>query len=67
MEDVKGPLGLFCGRLVYFTVIWYILRLNGTVVPFWYVVTRKIWQPCYTLAGLRSMFTIQQAEGCRTT
>jgi hypothetical protein len=27
------PIGTFCGQLVYFS-------------PFWYVVPRKIWQPC---------------------
>jgi hypothetical protein len=40
--------------LVYFKVIWstmfaafwYILWLFGIFFPFWYVVPRKIWQPC---------------------
>jgi hypothetical protein len=42
MEDVgiKWPFGLFYGHLVYFKVICYIPP------PFWYVVARKIWQPC---------------------
>jgi hypothetical protein len=26
--------------------IWYILWLLGIFFPFWYVVQRKIWQPC---------------------
>jgi hypothetical protein len=42
MEDV----GIFNGHLVYFTAIWYILWLFGVFSPFWYVVPRKIWQPC---------------------
>jgi hypothetical protein len=50
MEDV----GIFYGRLVYifyfhlvyFEAIWYILWLFGIFFPFWYVLTRKIWQPC---------------------
>jgi hypothetical protein len=50
MEDV----GLFYGHSVHFTSIWYILWplgihilwLFGTFPPFWYVVPRKIWQPC---------------------
>jgi hypothetical protein len=50
MEDV----GLFYGRLVYFTSIWFILWPCGIVYgnyrdiyiyPFWYVVPRKIRQP----------------------
>jgi hypothetical protein len=38
--------------LVYFMAIWYILWPFGNVVlmwhfpPFWYFVSRKIWQPC---------------------
>jgi hypothetical protein len=49
MEDV----GIFCGHLVYFTAIRYILRPLGIFYGhlvyfslFWYVVPRKIWQPC---------------------
>jgi hypothetical protein len=44
-EDVGIPIlwsfGLFCGQLVYFMVI-YVLYFS----PFWYVLPRKIWQPC---------------------
>jgi hypothetical protein len=49
MEDVGifyGHNGLFYGHLVYFVVI---LDIDGYLVyfpPFWYVVKRKIWQPC---------------------
>jgi hypothetical protein len=42
MEDV----GIFYGHLVYFVVILYILWLFGIFLPFWYVVPRKVWQPC---------------------
>jgi hypothetical protein len=41
------------GHLKYLTSTWYILRPFGTfcgylacILPFWYVVPRKIWQPC---------------------
>jgi hypothetical protein len=50
MEDV----GIFYGRLVYFTSIWIpILWPFGILYlihcfPFWYVVPRKIWQPWVT-------------------
>jgi hypothetical protein len=58
---ILRPFGIFYGHLVYFTAIWYILRqcdiFYGNVVyftaiwsilrPLWYVVPRKIWQPCY--------------------
>jgi hypothetical protein len=43
MEDS----GIFCGHLVYFMVIWYILWPLSTFLPFWYVVPRKIWQPWF--------------------
>jgi hypothetical protein len=46
--------GIFNGRLEYFTAIWYILWPFGNVVviwhippPFWYIVSGKIWQPWY--------------------
>jgi hypothetical protein len=56
MDDV----GIFYGHLVYFTAIWciyghlvyslpcgmYMYCSFGVGFPFWYVVTRKIWQPC---------------------
>jgi hypothetical protein len=31
--NILWPFGIFCGHLVYFS-------------PFWYIVKRKIWQPC---------------------
>jgi hypothetical protein len=33
--------GVFCGHLVYFMFLVYFL-------PYWYVVPRKIWQPCHS-------------------
>jgi hypothetical protein len=50
MEDV----GLLYVHLIYFAAIWYILWpfgtfyiwLFGIFFTFWYVVPRKIWQPC---------------------
>jgi hypothetical protein len=47
-----GQVGTFCGHLVYFTTISYVLGSFGIFhglwthfSPFWYVVSRKIWQP----------------------
>jgi hypothetical protein len=42
MTDV----GIFCGHSVNFPVIWNVLWSFGIFLPFWYVVPRKIWQPC---------------------
>jgi hypothetical protein len=45
-------IGLFCGTLVYFS-------------PFWYVVPRKIWQPCsteYLFAGQTKLEELQKIE-----
>jgi hypothetical protein len=49
-------LGGSCIRRCWYTylmAIWYILWLFGLFFPFWYIVLRKIWQPC-----LRPFFTI---------
>jgi hypothetical protein len=35
------PFDIFYGHLVYFVVIWYIFSHR------WYIVPRKIWQPCF--------------------
>jgi hypothetical protein len=57
------PFRIFCGHLVYFVdscyILWpvaefcgHLLYLYGYLVcvfPFWYVVPRKIWQPCLKL------------------
>jgi hypothetical protein len=42
---ISRPFGIFYGHLVYFTAIWYILSSFGRLIPFWYVLPRKIWQP----------------------
>jgi hypothetical protein len=44
LEDV----GIFYGHLVYFTAIrhiWVYLSSFGMFYPFWYFVSRRIWQP----------------------
>jgi hypothetical protein len=50
MEGVglSWPFGAFYNHLVYFMNIFYILCSFGIFFPCWYVVTRKIWQPCFT-------------------
>jgi hypothetical protein len=42
------------GRLEYIMALWYILWPFGNLVviwyilsPFWYIGSRKIWQPCF--------------------
>jgi hypothetical protein len=52
MEDVCA----FYGRLVYFTAILYILWPFGI---FWYVVPRKIWQPCSRLGSHNSLLGVE--------
>jgi hypothetical protein len=34
------PFDIFYDHLVYFVVIWLVFS------PFWYIIQRKIWQPC---------------------
>jgi hypothetical protein len=52
-------IGIFYGHLeydthlVYLKDILYIFWSFGTFFPFWYVVPRKIWQPCLTDAAPR--------------
>jgi hypothetical protein len=41
--DVLGSFGMFWGLLGCFGI------LMGTFSPFWYVLSRKIWQSCYAL------------------
>jgi hypothetical protein len=54
MEDVGtfychlvyfAAFGTFCVHLVHIGMSW----LFGIFFPFWYVVPRKIWQPCLKL------------------
>jgi hypothetical protein len=40
-----GDFVIFCGKLVYFTVILSILRSFGIFFPFWYILQRKTRQP----------------------
>jgi hypothetical protein len=56
--------GIFCGRLEYFTAMCYILWPLGNLVviwyiffPFWYSVSRKIWQPWS--AGAQRLISLQ--------
>jgi hypothetical protein len=62
--QTKNPnFGKFWGvfqweMMVYFMVIWSILQPFGIfychlvyIFPFWYVVQRKIWQPCRNFGG----------------
>jgi hypothetical protein len=53
--------GLLYSHLIYFMVIWYILRQFGTYIPFWYITTRKIWQPycCYSEDKCMTSFFIR--------
>jgi hypothetical protein len=44
--NILLPIGIFWCHVVYFVVIWYIF-------PFWYVVSRKIWQPRRRTAKIR--------------
>jgi hypothetical protein len=44
--NILWPFGIFCGHLVYFS-------------PFWYVVPRKIWQPCLEMAAHIERFQAQ--------
>jgi hypothetical protein len=52
--------GIFYDHKVYFTASWYNLWPFGIAcrhlvyfTPVWYIVSRKIWQPCRTLANLK--------------
>jgi hypothetical protein len=56
MEDV----GIILWTFGLFAVIWSILLTFGifcghfvNIFTFWYVVRRKIWQPCITCVGSR--------------
>jgi hypothetical protein len=44
MEEVR----VFFGHLAYFTAIWYVGHFD-IFFPFWYVLPRKIWQPCLAI------------------
>jgi hypothetical protein len=41
-------IGIFYAPLVFLCLpTWYIFWLKGVFCPFWYVVPRNIWQPCF--------------------
>jgi hypothetical protein len=47
LEDIgMESVGLFSGHSEYFTSVGYILWASGNFVVIWYIVPRKIWQPC---------------------
>jgi hypothetical protein len=68
-----GDVDIVCGHLAYLTAIWYryfvsiwyILWLFGLMLPFWYVVSRNIWQPC-TLQTPVSVWFACYVATCRT-
>jgi hypothetical protein len=41
--------GMFYGICYVLFVIWYILRSFGHFYQFWYLIRRKLWQPCTRL------------------
>jgi hypothetical protein len=52
----SGKYGVFYGHLIFSVPFWYILWTVGTFCShfdvfsaFWFVVPRKIWQPCCVL------------------
>jgi hypothetical protein len=56
--------------MVYFVGIRHILLLLGIFIPFWYVVTRKIWQHCSnhpTGENLANVVTLSSANFDRAT
>jgi hypothetical protein len=61
------PFGIYYGSLVHIIVIW---KINSNLVyfpPFWYLVSRKIWQPCFTRFVFPALDRISnQLEGTST-
>jgi hypothetical protein len=55
--------GHFSGDLVYFRALMYILWSFGINSPFWYIVSRKIWQPWLPdRSGGRAFDRINQSD-----
>jgi hypothetical protein len=50
------PIGILCGHLLYFMATWYILLSSPILSPFWYIVSRTIWQP-WTLSCILANFS----------
>jgi hypothetical protein len=49
---ILWPFGIFYRNLGYFMTIWYILCSFGKFFRFWYIVSRKIWQPWFQKLSL---------------
>jgi hypothetical protein len=57
--------GIFYGHLVCFTVILvYFIILLVFFRPFWYVVPRKIWQPCDRIGQFKNASFHFPAQSC---
>jgi hypothetical protein len=58
--SILQPFVIFYGHLVYFMDTWYILWtfsiFCSNLFSFWYVVPRKIWQPCLQVHILRYLY-----------
>jgi hypothetical protein len=70
--NILRSFGIFYGHLEYFTVIWYILWTFGNVVviwyifpSFWYIVSRKIWQPSRPIDEKPSKTFFSENKICR--
>jgi hypothetical protein len=62
---------IFCGYLEHFTEIWDILWQFGNLLTifdifplFWYIVPRKIWQPCCGKYFLEKLHKQHRLLGC---
>jgi hypothetical protein len=62
--------GIFYGRLVQFMTIWYKIWPFGIACsqlvyffPFWYVWTKKIWQPCSAIGSCVFCVKVRNVEG----
>jgi hypothetical protein len=60
---ILSQFGHFSGDLVYFRALMYILWSFGINSPFWYIVSRKIWQPWLPdRSGGRAFDRINQSD-----
>jgi hypothetical protein len=59
---ILWPFGQFSGHFVYFMALKLILWSFGIFSPFWYIVPRKIWQPCFLFPWRQFLAPIQ--SGC---
>jgi hypothetical protein len=44
---ILWPFGIHYGHFVHFMAIWLFSGNLVYVPPFWYIMSRKIWQPCF--------------------